>query len=282
MKYGFGYVPVQSLRGGLYDTTRRFGQSIARLGLAFIICAAVADFGMWESMQPSYGYGDSSGIIGIMNYQSLIRRIVLFCAAVLLPILIAATRYRTSLLLIGLAAMLTILTANILVLLYSFQDISYNYFYSYRATYPPYMFWPMLFTLLLIYFLGLFGFWMVAAGIGFARNENPARRAMQAAVLSMIGMMVISAVLVFAFIASESRGRVFRFVDLKLVVVIVVALFFLVPPGYLFFELFRYFGSGKAKAWCNAGEYTPPWRVQVDTIKALVEDEGGEGIQPER
>ena len=38
------------------------------------------------------------------------------------------------------------------------------------------------------------------------------------------------------------------------------------------FEIFRYFGSDKAKAWCGTGDYTPPWQAQVDFIEQREEE----------
>jgi hypothetical protein len=262
VKYSLGYVPVRSLDEGLFDTTRRFARSLPRIGIALIIIAAIAEFGLWGEFRPYYNYDP-----GAMDYQSTLRRIVLFASVIVLPILIVLTKYRTLWLVIGLAAMLTVFAFNTVVFVSGFQAIQdYSYYYY---GYPSYQFWPTLFSLLIIFFSGIFGFWMVAAGIGFAKKDDSARRGMQAAAISMIGVLAGAAILILVSAFSEMRLATDELTDIRVLAIIVVSLFFGVPPCYLLFEVFRYFGGGKAKAWCNRGEYTPPWQVQVDAIKAL-------------
>ena len=46
-----------------------------------------------------------------------------------------------------------------------------------------------------------------------------------------------------------------------------VGLFGLTIPAYILFEMLRFLRTDKAKAWCGAGPYEPPWALQLGIIE---------------
>ncbi|TET39128.1 MAG: hypothetical protein E3J72_01255 [Planctomycetota bacterium] len=263
VRYNFVFVPCRTVQVGLFENTRRFGTTLILSGLAMLIVSTLFDFGLWGSFV-------ARRILNVKDPTAFVRSIVLLSAATFLPALIIAMGYRTVTLVLGLAALAVANIGSAFVILRQLED---------RAE-----FLPVVFLLFFIFLSSAMGFWLLAAGIGYRQGADSARVALQGVAVAGFALIAGAVILGFVFSAMRFDKSEVLMMNLGEIAGMLVPMFQMVVPVYVLFEIFRYFRSDKAKAWCGAGKYAPPWKWQLEHVREIKkeDDEGYEKMMEEK
>jgi len=248
VKYAYGYVQYDEVEGDLFKTTSRFGLSIAQLGGALLLMGLI----MAQLGEPVIGNY-------VKNESTAIPHIIILAAAAALVGLTIMFGFRLYAFIPGIVVVLCCLAWVEYLWLYKIiPPIAGDYYHgrNVRIDYG---------VVNVGCIIAVPGFLFLSAGLGFWKKSNKARLILQALVLLMIPFFFAWMVPGVYREVRELKGFPFN-VEASDIVGILVPLFGLLIPAYICFELFRFFRTDKAKAWCGVGEYTPPWKYQVEAV----------------
>ncbi|TET38522.1 MAG: hypothetical protein E3J72_03270 [Planctomycetota bacterium] len=261
LRYHFSHVRYDEVERDRWKTTRNFGTSVAVFGCAVLLLGLIIGlFGFLSTMSVrGWGPFGENRIIHAFSKIEVLKLCVLV-AAMACAVFIRWKDFRVWVFSLGVALVIGLLIYIRIIWRYEILRAEGGSSFGYPGFVEYYKSSD---TGSVIVLLGLV---IMLAGAGFRRKSNKARITLAALVLLLMPLCFAGSIV--EFVREVGAGIRYSYnIEFSDVVRMALPLFALLIPTYILFEVWRYLLSDKARAWCGVGEYTPPWKYQVEEIK---------------